>query len=152
MNDGDQPERMHIRLEQDEDGFPPVAVETVWVQPRGEYFLVDSIPLFSDSIALNDLVAVDRDAEGHSWFREVETHSGHEVVRVLFDEHQLPHRDNVRGHLRDLGCRSEWSDQYWLLAVDIPPDAPEDGIRKFLDEGENRDDWYWFDGFRLEDG
>lgn len=75
-----QPVRVHFRLVQDEDGYPPAAVESVWAQPTtkaGEYVL-DNVPFFARDATIGDVVAV-REEDSHLWFERVvcrsQTHS-----------------------------------------------------------------------------
>jgi hypothetical protein len=42
-----------FQLEQDEDGYPPASVESLWALPKGEgLFQVDNIPFFATGVAL----------------------------------------------------------------------------------------------------
>ena len=60
-------------LEQDEDGYPPAAAETLWAVREGEgLFRLDNIPIFATGVALGDIVSGVPDA---SFFRL------HEVIR-----------------------------------------------------------------------
>ena len=77
--------KVHFRLVQDEDGYPPVSVESVWAQPStkaGEYVL-DNIPFFAREATIGDVVQV-REEEGHLWFDKVVRRSQNSLVRVVF--------------------------------------------------------------------
>ena len=61
VTDDAQPlERIHVRLEQDDEGYPPYGVETLWAEMNGEIGVIDSIPFFTDQIAPGDSVLTER--------------------------------------------------------------------------------------------
>lgn len=64
--------KVHFRLVQDEDGYPPVAVESVWAQPgmNSREYVLDNLPFFVREATLGDTVLV-REEEGHCWFEAV---------------------------------------------------------------------------------
>jgi Domain of unknown function (DUF4265) len=127
--------KVFFSLEQDEDGYPPVTVESAWAVQREDGYELDNIPFYARSVACADLVAVRADETGRLWYEHVIRPSGHSTVRVL-----LARKEDVgplRERLRELGCASEISDMPRLISVDIPPTVKYVDVRKFLDEGEH---------------
>lgn len=113
--------KVFFQLEPDEDGWPPVNVESVWAHPgevEGEY-VIDNIPFFTREATDGDVVAVRHDDNGTRWFDEVVRPSRNSLIRIIFhDDDQV---DPVRERLKALGCATEYFGAYHLLAVSIPP-------------------------------
>jgi hypothetical protein len=124
---------MLIHLEQDEDGYPPTSVESLWVIPTGEgLFEVDNIPFFAWGLALEDVVAAEPE-EGVWRFKEVVRHSGHATVRlIVYDVAEAP---AILERFTRLGCLSERSHIPGLIAVDVPPSTPWSEVKRLLAEG-----------------
>ncbi len=111
--------RIHFQLEQDDDGYPPVAVETVWGAPTGEAneYVLDNVPFFAPFATIGDTVRV-RVMEGNLWFQCVAKRSSHSLVRLVFFDKNAVRR--VAEHLESMGCGVEFLSEHGLLAVDIP--------------------------------
>lgn len=125
--------RIHFQLEQDEDDYPPVAVETLWAQPgeiEGEY-VIDNIPFFVRDATLEDTIAI-REEDGLRWFDRVIRSSGNSLIRVIcYDRGYVP---TVRDHLAALGCSTEYAGTHNLIAVNIPEGVNLDSVLEFLDQ------------------
>lgn len=120
-------------LQQDEDGYPPSTVETVWAETTANGFVIANIPFFALGVSEGDIVEIEH-ANGENIFTGVVSYSGHSTVRiVVFD---LSNVDDVCQHLIGLGCLIEKSHIPGLLAVDIPPEVDTDVLRQYLAEGE----------------
>ncbi len=127
--------KVHFRVQQDEDGYPPVSVESMWVSaalPEGN-FVVDSIPFFSREATVGDTIEA-REAVGGLWFCRIVACAPCSLVRVVFfDRTRL---DPVREVLHGLGCATEYFGRFPLLAVSIPLDTSLTQVRSYLDEEE----------------
>ena len=124
--------KVHFRLEQDEDGYPPHEWESLWARELGaDLYELDNIPFFAQLVGLGDHVrATHRD--GVLVFDEVVATGGHSTVRVIaFNEEAVP---DLREQLEELGCGSEMSHVPTLFAMDVPPDVDYAGVRRFLDD------------------
>jgi hypothetical protein len=123
--------KVHFRLVQDEDGYPPAAVESVWAQPTtkpGEYVL-DNVPFFAREATIGDVVLV-RDEDGHLWFDKVVRRSQNSLVRVVFFDRTCVERVNER--LVSLGCSTEYITAHNLLAVSIPDTVSLRDVQGYL--------------------
>ena len=112
-------EKIHFHLVQDEDGYPPVAVESLWAQPGvgpGEY-VIDNVPFFARDATLGDTVLAREDDRG-LWFERLLCRSGNSLVRVVFFDRV--HVDRISRNLEGLGCLTEYLEEHGLLAVSIP--------------------------------
>lgn len=124
--------KLSFRIEQDDDDYPPVAVESIWVTPTRDYlYEVDSIPFFTREATVGDLVRASEDQEGNLWFVNVEQRSTHSLIRIVFFDHDR--EDSVIEELKALGCGTERMQQFNLLAVDVPGPAPLNKVQEFLE-------------------
>jgi hypothetical protein len=114
--------KVHFRLTQDEDGYPPIAVETVWAQsgPSQDEYVVDNIPFFARDATIGDTVLAIED-DGRLWFEKVTCPSRNSLVRIIFFD--LSCVDRVNARLVSQGCSTEYLREYGLLAVNIPGDT-----------------------------
>lgn len=111
--------KVHFRLVQDEDGYPPVSVESVWAgagTSGGEY-VIDNVPFFAREATIGDVVQV-HDEGGHLWFDKVLRRSGNSLMRVVFFDHAAV--ESVNERLMGFGCSTEYFKAHNLLAVSIP--------------------------------
>ncbi|MFY0572660.1 DUF4265 domain-containing protein [Archangium lansingense] len=136
---GDERVKVVVKLEKDEDDYPPMDYEGLWALPVGEgLFQIDNVPFFAMGIAYGDIVSAT--AEQHELrFREVVRPSGHSTLRlIIYDEKDIP---SVRALLEELGCSIERSHIQGLISVDVPPTVSLAVLRKTLDEGEAQERW-----------
>jgi len=128
-----------FHLEQDEDGYPPARVETLWAIEMGDgLYKIDNIPFFVTGIAVEDIVSAGPEA-GMLVYKEVVHPSGHGTFRVVvYDHDEVP---GVRGLFKQLGCSTEQSHLRGLIAVNVPPSVPWDDLKRVLDTGRAQDRW-----------
>ena len=122
--------KIHFRIDQDEDGYPPVAVESLWAKPIGGCYEIDSIPFFTRDATVGDLVRAVPDATGALWFAGTDHASHHSLIRVVFFD--VACTDPVTKRLEALGCGTEGMKAYKLVAVDVPADAELGAVQDFL--------------------
>jgi hypothetical protein len=116
-------------LAPDEDGYPPVAVESVWASRRGAYYQIDNIPFFTRDATFEDIVeATERD--GALWFVRVVEPARNSLLRVVYFDGANP--EHIRDELQRLGCATEWMDQYHLVAVHVPSLVNIDYVLRYL--------------------
>lgn len=144
--DGKEFVKVVFRLEIDEDGYPPVSTETLWAQKEGDGFRLDNTPFFARGVALGDIVhAVPVD--GMLEYKWVIKRSGRGTVRVImFEEAET---EKTREEFRKLGCPSELSHIPGLFAVDIPPMDDYSAVRNFLDQGFQKRQFDYEEGWVL---
>jgi hypothetical protein len=141
-------DKVWFKVQQDEDGYPPVQVESLWARPfdEGKYVL-DNIPFFARGVSWRDMISATQGADGNKWFSGVVNPSGHSTIRIIVfrkadDPRPLEERvAELRGRFTALGCSSELSHITGLFAVDIPPSVPFSQVRPLLDEGQRLDQW-----------
>ena len=122
--------KIHFRIEQDQDEYPPVSVETLWARHVADGFVLDSIPFFSRDATVDDVVQAVHDSSGNLWFSHVVSTAGHSLIRVLlYDDSRAA---EVTEQLQSLGCGTEGMKTYKLIAVDIPPTVSLSRIQDFL--------------------
>jgi hypothetical protein len=131
--------KIFFELEQDEDGYPPASVESLWARPVGEgLFKIDNIPFFATGVAVDDVVAAIPDG-GVLQYKDVVQPSGHSTLRIIvYEESQAA---EVRALFKRMGCSTELSHIPGLIAVDVPPSVSLEPLRRVLDEGRSQGRW-----------
>ena len=125
--------RIFFSLEQDEDGYPPAAVESVWAEAREEgAYRIDNAPFFARSATVGDIVSCRIDEEGRLWFSHVLEHSRHSLIRALLapTTPYLP----VQEQLAARGAWCEWLDHYRILAIDVTTPSALPAVQAYLQE------------------
>jgi Domain of unknown function (DUF4265) len=125
--------RIFVPMEQDENGYPPYTVETLWAFKTGDLHTIDNIPIFAKGISLGDIVDTEIGTDGELVFDRVVTPSQNSVFRVsVADESD---RESARRAFGDLGCASEGSHIARLFAFIIPGDKPIEPVIELIDHG-----------------
>jgi hypothetical protein len=125
-------EKIFFELKQDDDGYPPVAAESVWAlaTERSHEYTIDNIPFFATQATSGDLVRAREGDGGVLWFESVLKSSGKSLLRATFF---MPDKfEEVRATLRRLGCATEWDDVHQLLAMSVPPDVKLSTVQDYL--------------------
>ena len=131
-------------LQQDEDGYPPVASESLWAKPTTEgLFELDNIPFYAQGVSWKDVVAAEPSVEGTFIFKKVVKPSGHSTIRVIAFKHD--EMQPLQQELERLGASWEGSDQPCLIAVDIPPAVDIQRVWDFLQAGMDEGRWDYED-------
>ena len=123
--------KVHFQLVQDEDDYPPVAVESVWAQaaPNAGEYVLDNVPFFAREATLGDVVRV-REVEGNLFFEKVVRRSDNSLVRVVFFDRTCFEKVNER--LISFGCSTEFLSAHSLLAVSIPDNVKLVEVQAYL--------------------
>lgn len=131
--------KMHFRLVPDADGWPPVAVESVWVTVREDgRFVVGNIPVFATDATLDDVVEAAWE-DGELRYKTTVTASGNSLLRVICCKGSDPAQ--VRAELKELGCSTELDDRHGIIAVNVPSDVDLGVVQEFLARGAQDEKW-----------
>jgi hypothetical protein len=124
--------KINFRLEQDEDGYPPVAVESLWARRGGDAqtFTVDNVPFFARDATLGDTVAGEIDGDGNLWFVRTLSRSENSLIRVTFFDKGCV--DSVTASLEAMGCPTEYEKPHNLLAASVPPSVSLAVVQRYL--------------------
>lgn len=124
--------RIHFQLQQDQDGYPPVAVESIWATPGDapNIFVLDNIPFFAGQATVGDVVKA-RKEDGRYWFDHAVAKSGNSLIRVVFFNPNGA--DEVKAWLVSGGCAAEYLQAHNLMAVNIPVETDLASIQQYLD-------------------
>lgn len=124
--------KVNFHIKQDEDGYPPVKVESVWAKAiSGGLYEVDNIPFFTRDATVGDRITVRKDEYGNLWFREAAERSTHSLIRVVFFDRDCI--EDVIKKLREIGCNTERMRPYNLVAVDVPDSVSLEAVQDFLE-------------------
>jgi hypothetical protein len=122
--------KLSVKLEPDEEGYPPVRWEGLWaIDLGGGLYRIDNIPFYARDLALGDVVAALCGDEGLIYQRRVAA-SGHSTLRVLvFEDGQA---QPIRSELAALGCATELSQRADFFSVDVPAHVDYAGVAAVL--------------------
>lgn len=109
--------KVQFHLEQDEDGYPPCLVESLWCFKTLEStYIVDNIPFYIYDISLGDEILIKQEDDNFI-FQSIYKRSQNSTLRLYFDDVR---REMVKQKLIQIGCRIEGSNIPSLFAVNIP--------------------------------
>lgn len=116
-----------FKLQQD-NGYPPVALEKLWAMPLPNgHFVIDNIPFYAWGISADDEVEAEI-VDGELFFKNLVKPSGISTFRLILTDPET--NAQVRAHLEFLACKSEYNQHIGLVAVEIPSGTP---IQPFLE-------------------
>jgi hypothetical protein len=135
----DPAHKVAFELQQDEYGYPPVTVETLWAAQVGpDTYRLDNIPFYAHGVASEDVVRTELQ-HGSNIFREVVQASANSVFRIYVnDKSDVP---TARAAFKDLGCESELSDIPRLFAFEIPSEVDFAPVANLLIDGLDTERW-----------
>jgi Domain of unknown function (DUF4265) len=130
--------RLVLRLERDDDGYPPVEFERLWIEKIDDSTaIVDNIPFFSRDVALGDLVAFEEVGDELRYVATVKR-SGNSLVRVVYYSPTDP--TELRRRIEELGCETELDAAHSLIAISVPLGDHLARLQAFLTSSEAHGD------------
>ena len=112
---------LSFQLQQDEDGWPPAAVECLWCEPQGDHYRVETCPLFVKGISVGDLIDVQKDDQGDVVSFCVVRPSKNTTLWIIFwDESKV---EPTLQELHKLDCDTTGPLEGWktkLCSVNVP--------------------------------
>ena len=130
--------RVRFDLEIEEDGYPPIAVETLNARiVDGNTVEIDNTPFFAKSVAAGDVVECSRTENDQVLqFERVIAESGNRSISIIFLDDDC--REDLYQHLRSCGHYCEYGEfaHFNMLAVSIEKDADYSAVKAYLDEKE----------------
>lgn len=123
--------KIHFRLDQDEDGYPSVAVESMWAKMDADVsgFTLDNIPFFVREATMGDTVTATQE-DGLYWFDQVVLRSGNSLLRAVFFDHACI--DTVSESLIEMGCGTEYLREHNLMAINVPISVRLTQVQSYL--------------------
>ena len=136
-------ENKHVKIafemEQDEDGWPPATVETLWAIDLGNgQYKIKNIPFFAPLLSCDDIVSVERKYDDMLYFKEKIKNSNNSTIRIIFyDKESI---NSVYQQLQKFGCSIEGGSDYkHLTAVDIPGNVKFKEVTNYLTKQEKKE-------------
>jgi hypothetical protein len=114
------------------------ALESAWAEKVGDNYKLDNILFYAPGYSLGDIVEVEN-RNGELFVTGLVEESGHTTVRIIFYEDEIV--NPTMNQLEEMGCRWEGSNIPTLMSVDIAPEVDYTLIKRFLNEGEEKDLW-----------
>ena len=139
-----------LYLDRDDQGHPPVEVESMWAIPRDDGYELDNIPFYAKGVALGDVVVAEPDPDGALVYRGVLRRGGHSTYRIYLLDPGPNDPQSTIDYLRGKGLGVEY-DLPRLLAIDIPPTVPLEDAEGVLFEGVDKGQWELQEGYRAGD-
>ncbi|WSY48578.1 DUF4265 domain-containing protein (plasmid) [Embleya sp. NBC_00888] len=115
--------KVRFRMEVDDDGWPPVSVESLWAVDLGDGTVrLDNTPWFVRGIAGGDIVKVGIEEDGLRWAGETVRSSENCTIRliVLKDGGSAAARQTVLETFHRLGTTGEGIEQFRMVARGRP--------------------------------
>lgn len=122
--------KINFRVQVGSDGYPPVAVESLWAQPVEDGYIIDSIPFFASDATSGDRIHAQLGDADALWFAGVIERSGNSLIRVVFFD--LLCEDALAAKLKELGCGTERMPQFKLMAIDVPREVSLAQVQVYL--------------------
>lgn len=111
--------KMNLPLDQDEDGYPPFASESLWVEDVGDHqFKIDNIPFYAQELSVGDIVEGVASVGGIFDFVRTVRPSSNSTIRVILYKEDA--RQALLDNLKNLGCDYEVGVPANLIAVNVP--------------------------------
>lgn len=131
--------RLHFRIEPEETGWPPIAVETLNGELQADGLIkVDNTPFFVWGVAAGDIVEATAVPErnGEFFFEKVEVESPNKALSIILKSSEIA--DSIYEFFKDLQCYCEYGEfgRTRMLAVCIGDDKDYNFIKKKLDAEE----------------
>jgi len=125
------PVKLLFRLVRDQDGYPPVDVESVWANPQADgTYQIDNIPFFARGVAVGDAVTA-KMVDDELFFEALARPSGNSLIRAIVrDETEV---SKLCSELQALGCDVEVHGR--MVAVDVPAAVSYAPICQLLEAG-----------------
>lgn len=136
--------KVHWELEQDEDDWPPFAVETILCAEVAPYmFRLLNVPYFVRGMSWGDVVKV-KEIDGVLWFDAVAYRSGYSTVHIFCFDGAKAEILKVWADENDCILEAAFRGNYFALGV--PSCVPKNGWLEFLKNLESLDE----DGFEFD--
>lgn len=110
--------KLTFRLDVDEDGWPPVAAESVWCEEVGDLYRICNTPFFVKGIAFGDVVRVKSVGNNEVTLDDVIEQSGNSTIWLYFQKEGIACA--MLADLGDLGCGYEGSALDGYFSVNVP--------------------------------
>ncbi|MDC8015903.1 DUF4265 domain-containing protein, partial [Tahibacter soli] len=97
--------KISIKLEVDEDGFPPVDWEDVWaIDLKDGRYEIANVPFYAQGVSYGDIVSVVSQGDRLTFDSLLKAGEHSTVHVVMYDEKLV---QTVRDQLKDLFCSTE---------------------------------------------
>ena len=123
--------KLRFALEKDSDGYPPGAIESLWVEPRdSEVYCVRSIPFFYRKATLGDVIRVVSEVDGIVDVIKIVESSGNSMVRIYCD---TPEKlQSALEHLKSANLAIELFSKFSLISIIVRKTSEYRSLRKWL--------------------
>jgi hypothetical protein len=130
MKQSEEYVKISVKLEKDEDGYPPVDWEDLWaISLEDSRFRIDNVPFYAVGISYGDIVSAMKRGD-KLVFTEVTEAKGNSTLRVIAYEENIV--KNVRDELSAIGCSTEISNIPTFFSIDVPREIDYSKVAEIL--------------------
>jgi hypothetical protein len=123
--------KVFFKLRQ-EDGYPPVAVESMRAKKVSNgVYKIQNIPFYSKEVCLDDIVTINCGYDGEAVFENIKKKSKNSTIRVIFFDKGDEKQDDIVGRLSAMGC--SWESEKRFFAVNIPKNTDLNAVLNYLE-------------------
>jgi hypothetical protein len=120
--------------------------ESVWAEGISvDTFRINNVPFYAYGISYNDVVSA-KVKDDIFVFDKLISRGGHSTFRVFFSEKSNSDQELLFKNLNNLGATIERATSQ-LVAIDVPPNVNLQLITELLQDGENKSEWNYEEGF-----
>ena len=133
--------KVDFELQIEEDGFPPINVETLnGIMQRDGFIKLDNTPFFAVSVAANDIIeCVKIDGKNNFQFVKVVKESGYKALSIIFLNQNI--EEEIYQYFKKQNCYCEYGEfeGFNMLAVSIGLDVDYDLVSSYLNSYESEE-------------
>ncbi|MBO3750022.1 DUF4265 domain-containing protein [Streptosporangiaceae bacterium NEAU-GS5] len=145
-----EPRRAKMTFELDSaNGWPPVGAESIWVTYVDEDVVaIDNVPWFIKDIAVADRVRAQVDAAGNLTPGAKISWAGHRTIRVapFAGSRFYGNLPALLDMFVPFGVTGEGIERFGLVALDVPPEAQTEKVKRLLARGFDEGWWDYEEG------
>ena len=128
------PVKVNFNLEVEEDGFPPISVETLnGVLLEEGLIRIDNTPFFVEGVAIGDKIKCCLSPGNNNYqFLDVVEESGNRAISIIFIEDS--YKEEVYQYLKNAGCYCEYGEfkDFNMMAVEVDGKINYEDIENYL--------------------
>jgi len=126
--------KIDFPLDVDEDGYPPISVETMnGIKLENNLIQIDNTPFFIEGIAVGDKVRCNKSKKNKNYqFVELIEEGKNKSISIIFINDAC--KEDVYQYLKSLNCYCEYGEfrDFNMLAVDIKDSVRYSDIEQYL--------------------
>jgi len=140
--------KIQFKLDQGEEGYPPIEYEGLWCKKAGDSYVVDNTPAFVPNVSIGDIIKIKTRGDLYIFDYVVAASKNSSIMVIL---HNLDCGNKLRKELLAMGCTIETGTVKGvegLFSACIPATISYAKILSFLDAGQASGEWGFVENAR----